>query len=1471
MQAEREELVKHIFPQLRKLCETRGAAWGEVDLRWGITEEQKAEGRVLPICLEEIQRCRPYFIGLLGERYGWVPDQIPTELIEREPWLDDDKSHSVTEMEILHGVLNDPGMAGHAFFYFRDPSYIDRLPEAEQKWFRDEPTDDEIAALSPEEARARAEERRAKLSALKARIRALEFPVRENYPNPQELGRLVLADMTEIINRLFPEAIEPLDRENLDHEAFARSRGQTYIGRPEYFCRLDGHAEGSGPPLAVLGESGSGKSALLANWVLGRRSRAPECFVLTHFVGASPSSSDWASMVRRLLMELARRFGFTAAIPDEPNDLRAAFSAALARVSAMTRVILVIDGLDRLEDKEGALDLAWLPFRLPAQVRLIVSTLPGRPLDEIQKRGWPTLEILPLSLEERRRFITDYLAQYAKSLSGPQSERLALSKECSNPLFLKALLEELRVFGVHEMLDARIAHYLEAASVPELFEKILARYEGDYDGERPRLVRESMTMIWASRRGLSESELLDLLGTGGLPLPHAAWSPFSLAAEQTLVNRSGYLTFSHDFFRRAVVRRYLLNEEARTSAHCHLAEYFDSEERGPRRLEELPWQFGQAASWDRLAGLLSNPGFFSQLWLLDDYQARVYWAQVEASSGWRAATAYKDLTANPERHAWHHTIPVIKLFRATGHLLEASALSECLIENLKKAIDRGDLSASISKMLVRLSGGTLPAIPASKTRDAFFNFGALACTMNIRADLAISLGDWDRALSVLQEADRIAREIEAGSAAELESKVGAKFLKAIRAEALTGEAMIQKRRGDFARALALYQETEEIFLAEENPDGQNSCLHNQACLFLEMGKLDRALELFRKSERVSRELGDREALASAVRGQAIVFERRGDWEKALAIYTENETMSRELGDREGVAAAISDKAVILSEHGDLKGALARNREAAEIYRELGDKLSLASVLHNRGNLMRKLGDSEEAMTAYKEEERLARALDAQIDVARSLEGQAALLMDIGEIPRALPLLEEGERICRRTGSRLGLARALYNQSVFYHARGASEESLRLSREAEGLFRNEGDKKGLADAAGQQGASLMALRRWDEAIGRLEEQAAIGKEIGIADEVAASLLNQAHIHFKRGDGSRAASLLTEVEPFRRRTVHKRRLQSFVHQEAMLLDMLGLPDQALARFREEEAVSRDLKDSKAAAEALANQALITGLQGKTPESLRLFQKATLAAQQAGDRRLLAQISGQVAQALMNLGDLNSAQNSLREQERLCRALRNEDGLAECLTNQGVVHYMKEEFAEALKNHEESEMISRRLGDDKKVAAALGNQAIIHYNKGRNRRAMELHKEEEGVYLRLGDKDGLQRTYGNQALVLRAQGDLRGAIRLNQEKEIICRETGNQDGLQRCLGNQALILKDLEDFEKSLALFAEQERICRTIGQRYDLAGCLARQAEILMARKRLSEAAIKGREAAELAIELGIPSVLQWMQDVFKKYR
>jgi nephrocystin-3 len=59
---ERDLLVKKVFPELRRLCRERQVELIDVDLRWGITEEEAQEGKVLPICLAEIDRARVFFI-----------------------------------------------------------------------------------------------------------------------------------------------------------------------------------------------------------------------------------------------------------------------------------------------------------------------------------------------------------------------------------------------------------------------------------------------------------------------------------------------------------------------------------------------------------------------------------------------------------------------------------------------------------------------------------------------------------------------------------------------------------------------------------------------------------------------------------------------------------------------------------------------------------------------------------------------------------------------------------------------------------------------------------------------------------------------------------------------------------------------------------------------------------------------------------------------------------------------------------------------------------------------------------------------------------------------------------------------------------------------------------------------------------------------------------------------------------------
>jgi len=441
MHAERDYLVKFVFPELRRRCQSRGVIWGEVDLRWGVTDEQTAEGKVLPICLEEITRCRPYFIGILGERYGWVPDEIGQDLLEREPWLEEHLRgrKSVTELEILHGVLERQSSGQPAFFYFRDPEYVNLLPEGAAR--EDYVSEDADSAE--------------RLAQLKQRIRESGLPVSEGFADAEELGALVQADLERAIDDLFPEASQPspLERETAGHEAFAQALTRVYIGRPSDYGALDRHLASPGPPLVVVGEAGSGKSALLANWVLGHRRSHPEQSVLMHFVGATPTSASWEAMLRHLLGELGRHLSIAAEVPDDPQELRAAFGRWLQLGAEQRSIVLVIDGLNQLEDRDAALDLVWLPRALPDGVRLVVSTLPGRPLEELQRRGCARLQVGPLDHAERLKLVGNYLAQFSKELRPESSERIAAAPQTASPLHLRVLLEELRLYGDHSTLD----------------------------------------------------------------------------------------------------------------------------------------------------------------------------------------------------------------------------------------------------------------------------------------------------------------------------------------------------------------------------------------------------------------------------------------------------------------------------------------------------------------------------------------------------------------------------------------------------------------------------------------------------------------------------------------------------------------------------------------------------------------------------------------------------------------------------------------------------------------------------------------------------------------------------------------------------------------------------------------------------------------------------------------------------------
>ena len=976
---EREQLVKFTFPELRKRCRERQVEFVEVDLRWGITDEQKAEGKVLPICLAEIERCRPYFIGLLGERYGWVPGKIDDELAEIQSWLKEHKEKSVTELEIIHGVLRNPEMKPLAYFYFRNPETSQQIGAqmSLKPGYQPEP-----------------EPSREKLKTLKKRIRKSGYAVHEDYANDEALGKLVLEDLWKAIDERYPlsEVPTPLERERMEHEAFAAARRKVYIGREDYFKRLDEHVEGDGSPLVLLGESGSGKSALISNWAKQYRENHPEDFMLVHFIGSTPDSADYVRILRRIMEEIQERYEpkekkeilaitregegrLSEEIPIDPKKVIEAFPIWLAKAAAKGRFILILDALNQLEDRDNAPDLGWLPQYFPPNIRVILSTLPGRSLEAIQKRNWKTYTVNPIDRDERKRYINEYLEQYRRKLSDERVNRIASAEQSANPLYLRTLLEELRVFGIQEELNDRITHYLTATTVDDLFELVLGRLEEDYEKERKHLVRDAMSLLWASRRGLTEAELMELLGSDGEPLQRAYWSPLFLAAEESFVIRSGLLNFFHDFLRKAVEDRYLYNSELKRKTHLLLADYFDKREIDDRKVDELPWQLQQAENWERLKDCITNVEMFLKLNTeTKKYELMAYWLSI--GDRYDMVQSYNTMLDNyeaisPSRHELAYVLNDIAFFLyINARYKGAEALLHRALAIREKVLGREHphIATSLNNLasLYHAQGRYAEAEPlfqrSIKISEKVLGreHRDVATSLNGLAQLYHAQGRYAEAEPLFQRSIKISEKVLGGEHPDI-------------ATSLNNMALLYHAQGRYSEAEPLYQRSINISekgLGREHPHIATS-LNNLAELYRVLSRYAEAEPLYKSSLEIREKVLGKQhpEVGKSLNNIALLYYAQGRYAEAELYYRRSlEIWEKVLGrNHPEVARTLSNLGALYYVQGRYTEAEPPYQRSLAIY-EIDPEKNYSNAIQVSfclAQLLREKGDQKEAAKFYK--------------------------------------------------------------------------------------------------------------------------------------------------------------------------------------------------------------------------------------------------------------------------------------------------------------------------------------------------------------------------------------------------------------------------------------------------------------------------------------------------------------------------
>ncbi|XP_035526254.1 telomerase protein component 1 [Morone saxatilis] len=524
MHAERDILVQSVFPELRRRAAPHCLYLQEVELRWGVTEEES--GRATELCLSEVCRSQ-MLVGILGERYGLVPPKLDLPDLPQYSWLATaPPGLSITEMEIRQFQALYPDTDHQRMFcYFRDPNIIKSVPVA---WRSD---------FVPE-----SKEAESKMASLKRMIRS-EIKVVENYrcewggvvegkpylKNLEDFGKAVLEDLWMAVVKQFVEE----DDEDEDEAVFDVAMQEVHQGalQRQFFGRakqLVGAVEiveqvqTKGGLMVVEGGPGEGKTVFMAALAgalrTGVKSRTNfVCDVISYSTAASQSARSVETLLQ-CLIQLLREIKDTeeeSPLPHSYKDLLSEFHSSLSDMKKKKPLVLVVDGVDLVRDGKGQLSSDWIPQQLPQGVCLVVSiTSKAALLQTLAKKKSTVLFALgQLTMPDRKEIVQKGLDTFGKKLSDSafnnQLQTLIMKKGAVSPLYLHLACEDLRNFASFDKLKENLQELPQSLS--QLVQYSLDRLCSQYRGLLG--LRWALAVLTVSTAGLRERDLYSVLNT----------------------------------------------------------------------------------------------------------------------------------------------------------------------------------------------------------------------------------------------------------------------------------------------------------------------------------------------------------------------------------------------------------------------------------------------------------------------------------------------------------------------------------------------------------------------------------------------------------------------------------------------------------------------------------------------------------------------------------------------------------------------------------------------------------------------------------------------------------------------------------------------------------------------------------------------------------------------------------------------
>ena len=303
-----------------------------------------------------------------------------------------------------------------------------------------------------------------------------------------------------------------LEVEKDSQRAFAISKRKKFLAQEKIKKTIADYLldDDNNQALIIYGESGKGKSALISKAIESAENLKTKK-VIYRFVGATPNSATSIEILTSIFDELDGEGKNKSLSKDLEQESFEDFSRRICiKIQNIKEdVAIFIDAVDQLQNDEHFL---WMPEELPSNVKIIISALDDSKYKEDSKK----LEALKRKIrEDNLHIIQEFdkplellralLKQEDRQVDADQEKYfLAQYKKVKSPLYIVIAAVEMKNWKSGD--KTKLLADTQEGIIQEFIDNLVKIYHHE-----PLFVQKALGYIYASRDGLSESELLQLI------------------------------------------------------------------------------------------------------------------------------------------------------------------------------------------------------------------------------------------------------------------------------------------------------------------------------------------------------------------------------------------------------------------------------------------------------------------------------------------------------------------------------------------------------------------------------------------------------------------------------------------------------------------------------------------------------------------------------------------------------------------------------------------------------------------------------------------------------------------------------------------------------------------------------------------------------------------------------------------------